>query len=330
MFDRNNHDLLSPWTRRLIHSIRGTFFNDLPAKIIALLFGTLIWLLAASEVVYEYQTNLPVQVDGLPEDLILLNELPGELTVKLMGKGRDLFQLNFGKQPAILRINEPAVGKSYQPVSPENVTMTGGTDVALMEIVRPAYLNLEFDEISTKKLPVDVPITGALLPDLVLKERITWEPERVDVRGPSRFLSNLEEIESDTLDLSRIIVSTAVSLPLTNHPRARLLTIDPDTVVAQVNVEQLLTFEYKNVPIKLVNGDPEQIDFMPKTVNVKVTVPDSKSRPYKDLVNTDIQAVVDARFLNETEMNLPIRVTTPTDLFNDAQFDPESILVFEK
>ncbi|OQY27799.1 MAG: hypothetical protein B6244_09405 [Candidatus Cloacimonetes bacterium 4572_55] len=314
----------------MIKYIRNILFRDLWAKFIALMFSLFLWLIASSDVVYDYQKKIPIRVVGLPEDLILMKDLPEIIEVNLRGKGRDLFQFNFIKPSAILHIKDPAIGKIRRSITPESVTVPGLYNVELDEVISPNYFTLDLDEKLTKELDVKIPQQGELIPNIVLKEEISWKPGRVLVSGPARLLENRDEIYSDTLLLSQIIDDSKLYLPLQFKKNHDLFKIEQESVKVEIWVEQILTFEYKNVPVELTNADLMSIDYRPKTVTVRVTAPESQSRSYKDIESNDLQAAVDARFFRGKEFNLPIWITSHPKLFDHAIFEPSSVLVFRK
>ena len=153
---------------------------------------------------------------------------------------------------------------------------------------------------------------------------------QIELTGPSRTLDELTEILTDTLDMSRIIVSTNLKLAIADLPVYHNITFAFDSVNVDINVEQVHTFEYKNVPVNIIHADPNTVRLVPDHINIKVTVPESDSRHYRDLHTEDLNVVVDGRFYNNEELSLPPRVQSSGDFFKDAMFEPSSIMVLPK
>ncbi len=304
-------------------------FSDLPAKLISFLMASVLWLIASGQAIYEYQTTVPLLIEGIPDNLLLMSELPKELEVKLEGRGSELFQLNFGQEPAILYLNNMKPDSSIQTISVQNVTFHRVYDIRLLDIIKPTSFYLELDKIKSKKIRIDVPQRGSLLSNLVLKETISWTPNRVEISGPSRIIDTIQVFATDTLDLSQIAGDTEVFLRLAVNKALPLVKFMADSIKVKVKVEQLLAFEYTHVAVVL-EGDSGAFDYNPKNVRVKVLVPESKSRPYKEIVSEEIKAFVSVRRVRDDEMSLPIQIRAPDALFNNANFEPEYILVTRK
>lgn len=301
--------------------------NDITAKFIALIFGVILWFLASSDVVYEYATSLPLKIEGIPTNLIAMTDAPQTIDVVVVGKGRDLFQLNLTKPTAYYRLESPEIGKNYHHLTADNVDLPLLSDIQLHEIQNPTYIVFDFDENETKVLSINVPTANILLPNLILKSPLSWKPNRAEITGPSRILDKLTVIHTDTLDLSRIIASSQFYLAIGDLPEYQKITCNPESIEVSVDVEQLLTFQYDKVPIQLINFNNKLVKYNPRQVNVKVTVAESKSREYRELKSSDLIAVIDGRFYRDEELSLPPWIRSPAVLFKDAVFDPPTILV---
>ena len=316
--------------KSIIIKIKSFFMHDLTIKIISLLFGLLLWLLASSNVKYEYITSLPLQLEGLPEGLVAVTDLPRQIKVKMVGQGRELFQLNFGKPIAHLRILKPEIGKNYQHITPESIILPTDYEITLEEVIEPTNIVIDFDEIAVKKVPVIVPTYRQLLPDLELKQPISWHPKYIIASGPSTILKTLNQVLSDTLDLSSIIVSENRSLKINRREFHDYFSFNPDSIMVEIQIEQILTFEYANVGVRLLNGNDDKIDFTPHFVTVKIRVPESKSRPYKDINSDELVVSIDARSFRNNPITLSPLVQSHGDLFKKAVMIPPSIQLFSK
>ena len=76
-------DIVPNWLRRNFRVKLGLF-----------ILAVILWFMVVSQRTYEYNIAIPIKVDGLRPDKVVVNELPHEVEIKVEALGRELLRLS--------------------------------------------------------------------------------------------------------------------------------------------------------------------------------------------------------------------------------------------
>lgn len=241
-------------------------FENFGFKIVALVMALLLWFHVATEKVYEYTKSFPVKISNTPKDLILSEEVPEEVQVKIRGKGKELIKLLLteGKNVQI-DIGNFRVGESDYTIKPGEIPIPDGLELKAEEILSPKSIKINLDHLIEKKVPIRSQITVLPKDGYLQVGEVTLAPREVVISGPVGVVRKIDSIHTEKKMLKEAAgpISDQIGLTL---PKGYDLKLSLKQVNFSVNVQKAMEKEIPNVPVEVVN--------LPWGRNVKVQ-PDS-------------------------------------------------------
>lgn len=198
----------------------------------------------------------------------------------------------------------PNVGESFVTVmSPQELRLPSGVEVLEID---PARVELRLEKVLEKDIPVRVMQHGSL-PATLLLDELRPQPEIVRVRGPMNIVSGLEVGDTDRVDLSGIVASQVLDVPLVELGDS--VSFHPPSVRVEVKVSPKLgerTVEGVRVKISSPNGVAATVE--PSKVRVVVTGDPAVLGPLSD---KDIEVTMHTEGLQEGVHDLPVSGICP-------------------
>jgi YbbR domain-containing protein len=239
--------------------------HHLGLKVFAVLIGLLLWLIVTTDIRIA-TISVPIEVQNLPSDSILLSDFTQQATVKVSGP-RFLVSEVVATPPVFL-LQMPS------DVSEQFTVALRGDELSLPSAVRvlaiePGEITVQFDKRVTRRIPVQVPRIGTLPKDYqIISTEIT--PTKVDITGPEREVSRLEEVETFPVDLRRVEGDTSREIEL-RKPGVKT-SVNPGKVRWAISVRPVEEVRsIRSVPIT-IKGDFElgEVSIRPSTVTLQV------------------------------------------------------------
>jgi hypothetical protein len=127
-----------------MQSIQSIFLSNLPLKIGAVFFATLLWFHTITEKNYQYNLEVTRSIIELPEGMRLVDEKIPNVEVTLYGKGKSLLEC-FEKGAVYLNIDLSgySAGSFEYPVDASNVVLPKAENLSVVDIVFPKFIHLE-------------------------------------------------------------------------------------------------------------------------------------------------------------------------------------------
>ncbi len=208
------------WTARL--SLRPG--DNLGLKVLSLVLALMGWLLARGEQTYQEVVVVPVDY-LLPTDLVLLNgtTLPERVVIQVSGSKAALGgmknQLREGAIQYLVDLEDAEPGRAVHSF---RLPPLGMSSVVTLQTVSPAEVELQFDALAKRTLPVQLSVRGSLPTGYVLQSR-DIEPGFVTLMGARSELADLQAIPTVPVQLStrRSSVDQTIALDLSGmhmHP----------------------------------------------------------------------------------------------------------------
>lgn len=171
--------------------------HNLPAKLLALLASTLLWLqLRESQPVTERSLTRPLQVLGLAGDRVAVG-LPAQVQLRLRGPSRLLEGSNLNPVNAYVDLSGVDSGDFTRDV---RVGLPAGVELVSLE---PARVEARVERYETKTLMVFVYNPS---------QSLTVEPSLVEARGPMSLVAQAYRAIGYTEGNSDVVLLTAVDI----------------------------------------------------------------------------------------------------------------------
>jgi len=236
-----------------------------------------------------YEETIPLEVVfiGLPEDRIVMNDLPQQIDMQVDAMGFDvLWHLirPFGT-PLTIDLNEAKLRKvTHAGTSMQGLLTEAYRDQAdallssSIKVTRlyPDTLYFHFVQPISRDLPVKLAGELTFDDDAAQAGEARISPAKVTVRGPKELLADLKYIETEDVSWADIgeSVSTKVALKPLSDPR--LMSMEVNEVEVQLDVIAVETKRIK-VPVT-ISGTMASRRWIPSPEEITVTVKATRER----------------------------------------------------
>jgi YbbR domain-containing protein len=199
---------------------------------LAILIAVFLWFFAHSEKTSEVTLKIPLLINNMPADEVIINDIPRYIEVTLSGPSSTVF--NYANSKPIYSINliKTDVGNYIFNISPSEFNLPNGIKI---DTVYPNSINISLDRIVSRTVDVGVSIVGNP-PDHRELEGIITEPDKVTVIGPSTIISNINVIMTIPVDISKFRDTITLMVPLSKS-NYKMVTVQPQAIVVIFKVK---------------------------------------------------------------------------------------------
>ncbi|HSK10697.1 MAG TPA: CdaR family protein [Vicinamibacterales bacterium] len=296
-------------------------FRHLGLKVISVTIAVALWFLVAGEQTVERSLRAPLELQNMPEQLVLVDNPPPAVDVRVRGTAGVLRELSTADVVAVLDLSAARPGRRLFHLTTENVRTTFGVEVTQ---VSPGTIPLVFERSGSRTVPVEPNIEGEP-DDGYGKGEVRTDPATVEVTGPESALRDLRVAitEPVSIDGARRPVRESATIGVADprlrlrEPRSALVTVD----IYPIPVQRAVL----NVPVRFRNvgrGLSTQ-SVVPSVVNVLVR----GNKEVLDALPADaVSAFVDLAGLGPGRYNLSVRVE-PSQDFEVVRITPPTARV---
>lgn len=231
-------------------AIRAAMFDNLTLKVISLLgaLGVYALIHGAEDV----QRTIAISVVSImPSDSAsrqLISQLPSEVAVTLHGSRTALDALR-QDDLGTLQLDLRSARQTRIELDASMFHVPAGLNVLQ---IYPSTIEVRWDDVIQRQIPVQIPRTGELLQDLVIKGTPIAQPPIVNARGPRSVIEVMQFARTTPFDVT--------GLPEGEHRRTlaldkppKLVNFDIESVTAIVDVErELMTKPFTGLKVEVV------------------------------------------------------------------------------
>lgn len=185
-------------------------FDNLLYKIVAILIACVLWASAQGVTDVEQSFDIPIQVDAVPEKLVVIEESAHEINLRVMGSRAALRQVAKNVQHYSVSFEGAEAGEARLAVNKEQIALPRGARIVASS---PSTLVYSLEAVTSKVVPVRADLAGELPAGYKLK-RLTVEPKDLAITGAKRAVRNVREVVTDRIDLSAVRESTTLESPV--------------------------------------------------------------------------------------------------------------------
>ena len=223
--------------------------------LLALVLSTTLWARLTLEQNPErretYPSDIPVEVRGLPPNLVVANEIQ-PIKVRVAAPQTSWSQLGVGSFRATVDLSDAKPGLAQ----PEVQVDVADPNVRVIDRV-PARINVRIEELRTRTVPVRVDQISSLPFGFRLAGEPTITPPSVSVSGPA---SAVEKVTETVVAVRMEDIKSTLERTIKPEPRGPTgvvagVRIEPQSVVATIPVEQIAGSKAISV-VPVVRGQP--------------------------------------------------------------------------
>jgi YbbR domain-containing protein len=206
-------------------------FRNIALKIIALIFAIAMWFFVVGEKGSEVGFLIPLELKGMPSDLMIINEIKSHVDVRIFGPKTLLAGLSPAQMGIILDLSNSKAGNNVFPIFPKDVKAPRGLTVTR---VSPTNIKVTLEPLITMTVPIKVRLTGKPQKGFKLGE-VNVNPPEVQITGASKEIKNLIAISTQPIDIDgkNNEIEEVVLLDLS---KLNLIKIDSETVAVKINI----------------------------------------------------------------------------------------------
>jgi len=157
----------------------------------AFLIAVVLWFQVHGQGEGSLTLEVPLQLQGLPQNMVIVNDLPDSVHVTVNGLQARL--KGVGSQDIYVPFDASGItlpGVVERVVKTADVRLPSGLEIAR---IQPDRIELQVDRIVTRSIPV---LPRMELPEGWHAEAVTVEPAVVELSGPEVWLESLKEVET--------------------------------------------------------------------------------------------------------------------------------------
>ncbi|MBI5537448.1 MAG: YbbR-like domain-containing protein [Deltaproteobacteria bacterium] len=289
--------------------LKPLFTENLGLKIFSLACAFVIYAFVHST--QEAQRNMAVDLVALlpPETAhrILVTPLPPTVRVTLHGP-RTLLDGLHPEDLGTFQVDLRTGRTGRIPLEPSMLGVPAGTTISLID---PAALDIVWDDLIEREIPVQVSVTGDPADGFLVKGPPEINPRTLHARGARQVLETMQAVRSEPFDVTGLAEGTHQRVLAFDHPPPRVAY---DVLTTTVTVEvsrKLMERTFRAAQVHVV-GSAHAVAFPPR-VDVRVVGPPDIVKPLRQ------EQIVPRIDLKELGAN----VTAPNSMAIPITFDVE-------
>ncbi|HWZ91922.1 MAG TPA: CdaR family protein [Polyangiaceae bacterium] len=263
--------MLSALLTSALTFLRESFSENLGLKALALAFalGLFAFLQGQTD---EQQRTIPVPiVMRLPPESAereLMTPIPASIHVTLRGPARAIDRLiQTGVVPIEIDLREGR--RESISFEPKNFSFPPETAITIID---PPSIDLEWEDVVTRQIPMQAAITGQPADGYVVKGEPDVDPTQLTVRGPVSVVEVMQFARLAAFDVSGLSEGIHRRRISIDAPPVRARYIGPSAANVAVTIARRVSeAKFENRPVEVV-GVPGA-GTVPRTVDVTVTGP---------------------------------------------------------
>ncbi len=320
--------------------VRESFFSvkeifrdkrKLTVFLICLALSLFSWILISLGKEYSTTYVVPVKYINFPENKTLLNDVPDQIAVSVMGSGFELLQFDERLTEDTLLVNLDnlktgmygAYERGYldQSVIGKDIQERLRGALALNRVLTDSVVFV-FDLKVARTLAVKPRASFQVKQGFVQVDSITAIPAEVEVMGALSVLDTMHYIRTELVELGELSKSRKQRVALSHRFIGMDAATSVDSVQVVVSIDQLTERSFMVTPDLLNVPDSLEMLIFPNSVEVTVQLPLSK---YDDVNVDDIELTVDFNDLEEGYMVLPVHMEKWPVLAERVQVKPDQV-----
>ena len=242
--------------------------KNLHIIIISILFSIILWVSISLSNDYYAIVDIPIKLIDFPNGYSTGSKIPGDISVKLKGKGWKLIAVNLGSESDY----KVPVGKT---VGKRNINLYNylvdnqwlSSDVEVMDL-SPDTISFYVEKIHSKKVPIVSNLRLEFKPGYGLASPIIMSPETTMVSGPESYLKKLNSISTQNLTMKDLDDRIIKQVPL---KKIQGMQYNTRFVRINLNVQKIVEKEIDDIFVHIIDVPRDRdVVLLPNKISVNV------------------------------------------------------------
>jgi len=290
----------------------------------------LLWFFVVSGNVYVMSFEMPIEARNLSKQKAHREEVPRTATVRLKGRGLDLFKASILKRFTQFKlvIDLEGISNEYEFVLsdyfdkyPQKVVIPDSYNLLFIEVVYPNRIQISLDDYNVKTVPIQSQIFINPSPGFIQVGNISILPKELQIAGPKEVLENVHII--NTISDSILGASLSQNGSIRLEKIGSLVEYSQDNISYVVDIQQISERIIVDIPVTVLNK-PEKIRVFPSPQTVALTIIGGVQR-IADLTNEDIKITIDFKNWSIRKQFYEPTVALPENVLEWRDLSPRSL-----
>ncbi len=187
-------------------------FKNLFYKVTALLVACSLWLTAQGFSSVKESVDLPIVIEDLPDNLVILGQSVGEINVTIEGSRAAVSSARKSLLHYAISLDGAKAGERSVLVAKDRIEALLPRGASILARA-PSVVVLDIEPIVSRKVRVRVDWGGEPPPGYRVTG-VSVVPEQLKLEGAGKIVLRLREVLTDRVDVSRLRATTVLEVPL--------------------------------------------------------------------------------------------------------------------
>jgi YbbR domain-containing protein len=175
-------------------------FENWLLKFISLAFAVVLWFFVMGESRMEVNHIVALEYQNLPDGLMIANEIPTSVAIRISGPRAMQMNLNPGDIRLAVDLRGLSAGVTSFRRLEESLNLPSGLKITR---ISPSYVDVKLERVRERQVPVRVILTGEPAPGFIVKS-FKATPAKVSVSGAESELKLVSEVVTEGIDLTHV------------------------------------------------------------------------------------------------------------------------------
>lgn len=201
-------------------------------KVLSLVFALVLWFFVMGERKLEVGYAVPLELKSVPEGMIVTNEVPRLVDVRISGPRTLLMNLSPSDINISVDLKDLQPGLTSFKRLEERLNIPSGLKVTRLS---PSFVDVKLERIKEKTVPVKVNLAGTPAEGVRVAE-VRASPSHVVVEGAESELKDVHETLTENVDVEGARESFTLMVPI-NYRGKHTTLKGPEATEVQVTIE---------------------------------------------------------------------------------------------
>jgi YbbR domain-containing protein len=179
-------------------------------KLLSLVFALVLWFFVMGERRQEIGFSVPLKLENIPQDLMLANEVPNLVDVRISGPRTLLMNLSPQDVSISVDLKDLKPGLTSFKRLDEKLNIPSALKVTRLS---PSFVDVKLERIKEKQVPVVPSIEGTPAEGYRVEET-TLKPSKTIVTGAEGELKDIREVATDSINVTDVTESFSLMVPI--------------------------------------------------------------------------------------------------------------------
>ena len=201
-------------------------------KLLSLAFALILWMFIMGERHTEFGYIVPLELRNLPKDLVIANQVPSQIDVRISGPRTLLMKVSPNDISIAVDLSDLKPGLTSFKRLDERLNLPSGLRVTR---VSPSFVDIRLERRKEKMVPIKVVLAGDPDPGYRVSG-LSSVPDKVAISGAESEIKAVSEVHTEPISLKGVTESFSQIVPLV-YERTYTNFVDERTAEVHVSIE---------------------------------------------------------------------------------------------